>query len=83
MPRRTVVGITSSVTRALVGSTSIERLHVYVACDDGTTWLWGPTTPQNKEQAVEQEKRLMFNEPVPHTWIQFHTPVPGTAADEE
>lgn len=83
MARRTVVGITSAVTRVRIGENNQERLHVFVACDDGTAWLWAPVPPKDEAEYAVQQKRLMFNEPVPHTWIQYHTPIPGTAADEE
>lgn len=84
MSARKPVGIAAAVSTALIGGTEQRQtLHVFVVCDDGTAWLWAPEPAQTEEAARAQELRLLRGQPVNHTWVQYHQPIPGTTADEE
>lgn len=68
--------------RRPIGTAAVGKsAQLVVICDDGTAWMWAPVPPKNRDELLEQESRLISQRPVDHTWIQFHTPIPGTAAD--
>jgi hypothetical protein len=70
---RTPIGI------AAVG----KAAQAVVLCDDGTCWMWAPVPAKTQAEQIELERRLMMQSCVPHTWVQFHTPIPGTISDEK
>lgn len=65
--------------RRPVGAVEFGK-SIVVVCDDGSAWFWGPVL-----DGLTTQQRLQVdlgNVQPPHTWIEFHTPIPGTRAAE-
>jgi hypothetical protein len=71
--------------RTIVGCTTVTN-ELVVVCDDGTAWLWGVSPPGVDASAPERfahDQALITGRAasLPHAWIQFHMPIPGTRSD--
>lgn len=55
-------------------------LHLAVICDDGTAWLWAPEPAKTVKERDDRALDVMLHRPVQHTWVQYHTPIPGSYA---
>jgi len=60
--------------------TPIAAFDKTVVCDDGTAWIWAAVPAKDPDEAMEFELAMMSGRgsSVPHTWRQYHTPIPGT-----
>ncbi len=68
-----------------IGATTVHNALV-VVCDDGTAWMWTikiPAAEASERERRQYEEAAMLNRLAswPHTWVQYHTPIPGTFAD--
>jgi hypothetical protein len=63
-----------------IGTTTMED-NLVVVCSDGTLWMWAPVQPKTPKEQMEYQRRAMLKQPMPHTWVEFHSAIPGSEAD--
>ncbi|HEY7195474.1 MAG TPA: hypothetical protein VH439_17155 [Gemmatimonadales bacterium] len=79
---------TTKEPRRPIAAFGFGKQHVpCVVCNDGSVWLW--TVPASvidglspHNQCLVQIDADYFNG-LPHDWVAFHTPIPGTPAYAE